>query len=119
MAEAWVSNLIFIITIVDLLTDWVHRTIVVWVGAAVMLAVGLAMGFYTQGQALAAIDFNTLGLLLGMMLLMAMFRNTAAVEALAIPAAQKAGCSPARFLAILGGLTPIISILFITATPIL
>src|SRR5438132_8474497 len=51
----------------------------------------LFRSFYTQGQALAAIDFNTLGLLLGMMMLMAMFRNTGAVEALAILAMQKAG----------------------------
>src|SRR5216117_3131584 len=84
-----------------------------------MLAVGLAMGFYTQGQALAAIDFNTLGLLLGMMMLMAMFRNTGAVEALAILAAQKAEGSPVRLLAILGGLTAIISMLLNNATVIL
>src|SRR6058998_1715667 len=119
MAAAWVSSLIFLVTIVVLLTDWVHRTIVAWVGAAVMLAVGLAMGFYTQGQALAAIDFNTLGLLLGMMMLMAMFRNTGAVEALASLAAQKAGGSPVRLLAILGGLTTIISMLLNNATVIL
>src|SRR5207245_293757 len=119
MTAAWVSSLIFLITIAVLLTDWVHRTIVVWVGAAVMLAVGLAMGFYTQGQALAAIDFNTLGLLLGMMMLMAMFRNTGAVEALAILAAQKARGSPVRLLAILGGLTTIISMLLNNATVIL
>lgn len=116
---AWVSSLIFLATIIVLLTDWVHRTIVVWVGAAVMLAVGLAMGFYTQGQALAAIDFNTLGLLLFMMMLMAMFRNTGAVEALAILAVQKAGGSSVRLLAILGGLTAIISMLLNNATVIL
>lgn len=119
MAAAWVSSLIFLATIAILLTDWVHRTIVVWVGAAVMLAVGMAMGFYTQGQALASIDFNTLGLLLGMMMLMAMFRNTGAVEALAILASQKAGGSPVRLLAILGGLTAIISMLLNNATVIL
>jgi len=119
VAAAWVSSLIFLITIAVLLTDWVHRTIVAWVGAAVMLAVGLAMGFYTQGQALASIDFNTLGLLLGMMTLMAMFRNTGAVEALAILAAQKAEGSPVRLLAILGGLTAIISMLLNNATVIL
>jgi len=119
VAAAWVSSLIFLATIAVLLTDWVHRTIVVWVGAAVMLAMGLAMGFYTQGQALAAIDFNTLGLLLGMMMLMAMFRNTGAVEALAILAVQKAGGSPVRLLAILGGLTTVISMLFNNATVIL
>jgi len=119
VAAAWVSSLIFLATIAILLTDWVHRTIVVWVGAAVMLAVGMAMGFYTQGQALASIDFNTLGLLLGMMMLMAMFRNTGAVEALAILASQKAGGSPVRLLAILGGLTAIISMLLNNATVIL
>ncbi len=119
MTAAWASGLIFLTTIVFLLTDWVHRTIVVWVGAAVMLAVGLAMGFYTQGQALASIDFNTLGLLLFMMMLMAMFRNTGAVEALAILAVQKAGGSPVRLLAILGGLTTVISMLLNNATVIL
>jgi len=116
VTAAWVSSLIFLVTIVVLLTDWVHRTIVVWVGAAVMLAVGLAMGFYTQGQALAAIDFNTLGLLLGMMMLVAMFRKTGAVEALAILAVQNAGGSPVSLLAILGGLTAIISMFVNNAT---
>src|SRR5207245_9674690 len=102
-----------------LLADWVDRTMGAWVGAGVMVAVGLAMGFYRQGQALDAIDVNTLGLLLGMMMLMAMFRNTGAVEALAIVAAQKAGGNPVRLLAILGGLTTIISMLLNNATVIL
>ena len=119
MAAAWISSLIFLLTIAVLLTDWVHRTIVVWVGAAMMMAVGLTMGFYSQGQALASIDFNTLGLLLGMMMLMAMFRHTGAVEALALLAAQKAGGSPVRLLAILGGLTAIISMFLNNATVII
>ena len=119
MSAVWVSSSIFFLTIAVLLTDWIHRTIVVWVGAATMLAVGLTMGFYTQGQALSSIDFNTLGLLLGMMMLMAMFRHTGAVEALAFVAAQKAGGSPLRLLAILGGLTTVISMVLNNATVII
>ena len=119
MSAVWVSSSIFCITIAVLLTDWVHRTIVVWVGAAVMMAVGLTMGFYTQGQALSSIDFNTLGLLLGMMMLMAMLKNTGAIEALAFVAVQKAGGSPVRLLAILGGLTTVISMALNNATVII
>ncbi len=94
MAAVWVSSLIFLATIAALLTDRINRTIAVLAGAAVMLAAGLAMGFYTPGQALAAVDFNTLGLLLGMMMLMAMFGKTGAIEALAILAAQKSRGTP-------------------------
>ncbi|TAL12541.1 MAG: hypothetical protein EPO02_01260 [Nitrospirae bacterium] len=109
MTAAWVSSFIFIATLVLLLTDWAHRTIVAWAGAAAMIAAGLILGFYTQHQALASIDFNTLGLLLGMMMLMAMLAQTGAFEHLAVLAARGSRGSSWRLLVLLGTVTTVVS----------
>ena len=109
MAASWASVIIFLVTFGVIMTDRVHRTIVAWVGATVMLAVGMMMGFYTQAQALASIDFNTLGLLLGMMTLMVMLSKTGLFEYLAIVAGQRSGGNPWHLLVLLGGLTAFIS----------
>src|SRR5438094_10579185 len=103
MAGVWVATAIFLITFAAIMTDWVHHTIVAWIGAAAMVAAGLLMGFYSQKQALTAIDFNTLGLLLGMMLLMAMLGKTGGFEYLAMQAARRAAGSRGRRLAVARG----------------
>ena len=61
-----VSAIIFIGTFIFILMNKPHRTIVALIGASLMVAVGMSMGFYSQEAALASVDFNTLGLLLGM-----------------------------------------------------
>lgn len=101
-----------------IMTDRVHRTIVAWVGATIMLAAGMLLGFYTQAQALAAIDFNTLGLLLGMMMLVAMLGKSGLFEYLAILATQHSGGDPWRLLMLLGGLTAVLSMFLDNVTTI-
>lgn len=118
MAAAWVSGLIFLVMFAVIMTDRVHRTIVAWAGAAGMIAAGLFFGFYTQSQMLAAIDFNTLGLLLGMMMLVAMLGKTGVFEYLAILAAQRSGGDPWRLLVFLGGLTAVLSMFLDNVTTI-
>ncbi|MEK6604716.1 MAG: SLC13 family permease, partial [Nitrospirota bacterium] len=98
MTTVWVATAIFAVTFLAITADWAHHTIVAWIGAVAMVAAGLFMGFYSQEQALAAIDFNTLGLLLGMMLLMAMLSKTGVFEYLAIQAGQRSGGDPWRLL---------------------
>jgi Na+/H+ antiporter NhaD/arsenite permease-like protein len=118
MAAAWVAGLIFLVTFAAIVADRVHRTIVAWAGAAAMVAAGLVMGFYSQAQALAAIDFNTLGLLLAMMMLVAMLGKTGVFEYLAIVAAQRSGGDPWRLLVLLGGLTAVLSMFLDNVTTI-
>ena len=67
-AEQVVAGLVFAVTFVMVLSDRVDRTIVAMAGAAAMVGMGTLMGFYSQEEALQAIDFNTLGLLLGIMI---------------------------------------------------
>ena len=72
-------------------SERIHRTIASLVGAVVMVGVGEYTGFYTQEEALAAVDGNTMLLLLGMMLLVALLRPTGGFEYLAIRVAKLAG----------------------------
>jgi Na+/H+ antiporter NhaD/arsenite permease-like protein len=119
LTAAWVASLIFLITFVALMTDWAHHTIVAWIGAVAMVAAGLLLEFYSQEQALTAIDFNTLGLLLGMMLLIAMLGKTGVFEYLAIQAGQRSGGDPWRLLLLLCGLTAFVSMFLNNLTVII
>lgn len=118
LASQLVAGCIFLLTFVVLIADRYHRVIVAWAGAAIMMAAGLLMGFYTQGQALAAIDFNTLGLLLGMMMLVAMLQKTGIFEYLAVLAARRSRGDPWRLLVLLGGLTAFLSMILDNVTTI-
>src|SRR5215207_4356793 len=117
-AAQLIAGLIFLATFAGIVMDWAHRTIVAWVGATVMVAAGLLMGFYSQSQALASIDFNTLGLLLSMMMLVSMLGKTGVFEYLALVAAQRSGGSPWRLLLLLGTLTAVLSMFLDNVTTI-
>jgi Na+/H+ antiporter NhaD/arsenite permease-like protein len=110
MTSAQIASIIvFVITLVLVLSDRVHRTIVAMVGAAVMVAVGMLMGFYTQEQALHSIDFDTLGLLLGIMILAVMLEHTGFFEYIAILAGKLSRGNPWFLLVILGTTTTLLS----------
>ena len=100
---------IFLFTFIAILRERVDRTIVAMAGAGLMLIVGLLLGFYSQESALAAIDFNTLGLLLGMMVLVSMLADTGFFQFLAILTAKRSKGDAWRLLLILGGITTILS----------
>jgi Na+/H+ antiporter NhaD/arsenite permease-like protein len=74
-----------------------------------MLIAGLLLGFYSEEDALAAIDFTTLGLLLGMMVLVTMLADTGFFQYLAILTAKHSAGDPWKLLLILGGITTVLS----------
>ena len=83
-----------------------------------MVLVGTAMDFYSQEQAFHAIDFNTLGLLLGMMILVAMLSLTGFFEYLATLTAKKSGGNPWYLLLFLGGTTTFLSLFLDNVTTV-
>jgi Na+/H+ antiporter NhaD/arsenite permease-like protein len=113
-----VATGIFVVTFVVILSDRLHRTIAAMAGAAVMLAVGLLMGFYSQEEALAAIDFNTLGLLLGMMILVRMLQQTGFFRYVAILATKRTQGSPLLLFLALGTLTTVLSMFLDNVTTV-
>ena len=63
--------LIFLGAYGAIISEKIHRTIVAIFGSALMLIVGIFMNFYDQEKAIEVIDFNTIGLLIGMMIIIA------------------------------------------------
>jgi Na+/H+ antiporter NhaD/arsenite permease-like protein len=100
-------------------SERVHRTIAGLVGAVVMVGVGEYAGFYTQGEAIAAVDGNTMLLLLGMMLLVALLRPTGGFEYLAIRLAKLAGSDPRRLLVYLSLAVSVLSMFLDNVTTVI
>ncbi|MCF7890433.1 ArsB/NhaD family transporter [Candidatus Bipolaricaulota bacterium] len=86
----WVIALtIFTITYIILFSEKIDRTIVTLAGALSILLTGIAFGFYSQPEAFAAIDFDTIALVLGMMIMVGTVQRTGLIEFLSIIIAQK------------------------------
>lgn len=114
----WIAGGIFTITFGIILSEKIHRTIIALFGALVMVAVGMYMGFYSQGKALESIDFNTLGLLLGMMIIVSMLQKTGFFEYLAIITAKKTKGDPWLLVVMLGTITTVLSTMIDNVTTI-
>lgn len=114
----FVATLIVALTLALVLTDKLNHTIAATGGAAVMMAAGLALGFYNEEQALNAIHFGALGLLLGMMILVSILTPTGFFEYLAIKAGQLSRGNPWKLLLLLGTGTALVSLFFNNVTTV-
>jgi Na+/H+ antiporter NhaD/arsenite permease-like protein len=115
---AILSSLIFIVSLVVIFSEKVHRSITGIAGAVIMVGVGKVFGFYSEEAALNAIDFNTLGLLLGMMLLVAMLEPTGFFQYLAVWAARASRGKPVRLFILLGSVTTVLSMFLDNVTTV-
>lgn len=113
-----VAALIFVVTFIVILSERVHRTTAAMLGAVVMLAAGLVLGFYSQRQAAEAVDLATLGLLLGMMILVQLLEQTGFFQYVAIWAGKRTGGSPLLLFLVLGTLTTVLSMFLDNVTTI-
>ncbi len=92
------SIIIFIITYLGIVSKRINRTVSVMLGALSMILLGHALGFYNQHVALDYIDFNTIGLLMGMMMMVGMLGDTGFFGYLAIKTAKMSKGSYYRLL---------------------
>jgi len=83
-----------------------------------MVVMGRLLHFYSEEAALEAIDFNTLGLLLGMMILVAMLEPTGFFEYLAVLAARSSKGKPVRLFFLLGSITTVLSMFLDNVTTV-
>lgn len=112
------ASLIFVVSLVLIFTEKVHRTIVAFVGAWLMVGLGRIMGFYDMDTAIEVVDFETLALLLGMMLLVAMLEPTGFFEYLAVLAARASKGRPVRLFILLGAVTTVLSMFLDNVTTV-
>ncbi len=100
-------------------TEVIHRTSAAILGAVFMVMIGMAFGFYSQEEALHAIDANTILLLAAMMMLVAMLRPTGAFEYTAIVIARFCAHDPRLLLVYLSLAVSVISMFLDNVTTII
>ncbi|MDF0667887.1 MAG: ArsB/NhaD family transporter [Nitrospira sp.] len=105
MSSLTVALLIFSICYLLIVTERLHKTIVALSGAALMIVFGVVSqeeAFYSHEF---GVDYNVVFLLIGMMVIVNIVRETGLFEVLAIWAAQRADAKPFRLLVLLALLT--------------
>src|ERR671923_2273286 len=112
------SSLIFVVSLVLIFSEKINRSIAGIGGAVLMVGVGRLLGFYSEEAALEAIDFNTLGLLLGMMILVSMLEPTGFFQYLAVWAARASKGKPVRLFVLLGSITTVLSMFLDNVTTV-
>ncbi len=114
-----ISLMIFAITFFFILTERIHRTVIGLIGALAMLLAGIYFDFYHPHNALEAIDFNTLGLLFGMMIIVSMLEKTGVFQFLGIWTAKKTKGNPWKLMVALSAITAVLSMILDNVTTII
>ena len=103
------------VTYLLIIADRFDRSILALLGGGAMIFSGVM----TQDEAIKGIDFNTLALLAGMMILVSVSRRSGMFEYMAIWSARLARASPAGILMMLALVTAFISALLDNVTTVL
>ncbi len=111
----WVATPLFVLTYIVVMSDKVNRAIVGLLGAGVMILAGVL----TQEAAIRGIDFNTIGLLAGMMIIVAITRRSGVFQYVAIWAAKLVKAEPWRVLVMMALVTAVFSAFLDNVTTVL
>ena len=110
-----VSIAVFVIVMVAIMTEKLHRSLAAIVGAMLVLALHVL----PFDAAMEHIDFNTLGVLLGMMLFVSVVKLSGMFEFLAIKAARLAKGEPWKVMLLFVLLTAVLSSFLDNVTTVL
>jgi len=111
----WLSTGLLIVSYIVLLSERYNRTVVALLGAGLMII----MGVISQKQAIQAIDFNTIALLTGMMIIVAITRTSGVFEYVAIWGTKKVNAEPMGILLVLSIVTAVFSAFLDNLTTVL
>jgi Na+/H+ antiporter NhaD/arsenite permease-like protein len=111
----WYAGTLFVLTYLLIVTERLNRAIVS-LGAAVLMILG---GVLTQEAAFQGVDFNTLGLLTGMMVIVGITKNSGIFQYLAIWSAKLVKADPWGILLMLMIVTAVLSALLDNVTTVL
>ncbi|CAI6082947.1 ArsB/NhaD family transporter [Cohnella sp. JJ-181] len=106
---------IFLVIYALIISEKIHRTIIAMIGGLLMVVLGIV----DQETAIHHIDFNTLGLLIGMMIIVSTTAETGMFKYIAVLAAKKAKGEPIRILILLSLITAACSAFLDNVTTVL
>jgi Na+/H+ antiporter NhaD/arsenite permease-like protein len=101
----WVSVALLAVTYAFVVAGRPDRTVVALIGASLVILVGAL----DQGEAVRGIDWDTIGLLTGMMIIVSISRRSGMFQFVAIWSAQRVRANPAGILLMLQITTAILS----------
>jgi Na+/H+ antiporter NhaD/arsenite permease-like protein len=111
----WLSAILFVVTYLVIVTERINRAIVALIGAGLMITLGVI----NQQAAIRGIDFNTLGLLTGMMVIVAISRRSGVFQFVAVWSAKQVKADPWGILLMLSLVTAVFSALLDNVTTVL
>jgi Na+/H+ antiporter NhaD/arsenite permease-like protein len=111
----WLSTAILVLSYAAIMNERINRAIVALLGAGAVIVSGVL----DQKRAIAGIDFNTIALLTGMMLLVAISKRSGMFQYVAVWSAKMARGSPWAMLALLTLVTALVSALLDNVTTVL
>ncbi len=119
MSSTVIALIIFGVCYLAIVTERVHKTIVALFGAALMIGSGVV----TQDEAFYSheygVDYNVIFLLIGMMVIVNVTRETGLFEIMAIWAAKRAKAQPFRMVVLLSVITAVLSAMLDNVTTVL
>src|SRR6266496_3011142 len=80
LSPLWVATALLLLTYAVIISEQINRSVVTLVGAAIMVVLGVI----NQDEAIRGIDWNTIGLLAGMMILVSISRRSGIFQYVAI-----------------------------------
>jgi Na+/H+ antiporter NhaD/arsenite permease-like protein len=111
----WIAIAVFALTYLLIIAERINRSIIAMLGAGIMIVTGVL----TQQEAVRGIDFNTIALLAGMMMLVSISRRCGMFEYLAIWSVKQGRGQPWAMLAMLSLVTAVVSAFLDNVTTVL
>lgn len=106
---------VFLIVILLIISERVHRTAAAMAGAMVLILTGVM----SADKALSYIDFNTIGVLVGMMIFVAIVRRSGMFEYIAVRAAKAEHGDPWKIMVAFTLITAVLSAILDNVTTVL
>ena len=115
LSPAWFAGSLFILTYALIVSERLNRAVITLLAASLMIMSGVL----TQEAALRGIDFNTIGLLAGMMIIVGITRHSGVFQFLAIGSVKLVKADPWGILVMLMLVTAFLSALLDNVTTVL
>ena len=110
-----IAIVIFLVTMAAIMTEKLHRTVAAVAGALLLILTGVV----SVESGFSYVDLNTLGVLIGMMLFVAVVKNSGIFEYIAIKAAKIAKGRPWPLMVLFALITAVLSAFLDNVTTVL
>ena len=110
-----IAIVIFLVTMAAIMTEKLHRTVAAVAGALLLILTGVL----SVESGFSYVDLNTLGVLIGMMLFVAVVKNSGIFEYIAIKAAKIAKGRPWPLMVLFALITAVVSAFLDNVTTVL